>query len=40
MKLAMRGDQVFIACTDIPEYCKTLDYEVFEIDEGKALSAT
>ncbi|MCH2205795.1 MAG: DNA replication/repair protein RecF [Lentisphaerales bacterium] len=40
LKTIMRGDQVFIACTDIPEYCKTLDYEVFEIDEGKALSAT
>ena len=37
LKTIMRGDQVFIACTDIPDYCKTLGYQLFDINEGNAI---
>ena len=36
LKTIMRGDQIFIACTDIPEFCKKLNYQLFEIDCGAA----
>lgn len=37
LKTIMRGDQIFIACTDIPEFCKSLDYELFDIESGAAI---
>ncbi|MCM8533612.1 MAG: DNA replication/repair protein RecF [Lentisphaeraceae bacterium] len=34
LRTIMRGDQVFIACTDIPEYCQSLDYNLYNVEEG------
>jgi DNA replication and repair protein RecF len=34
LKTIMRGDQVFIACTEVPEYCQNLDYTLYTIENG------
>ena len=34
LKTIMRGDQVFIACTEVPEYCKNIEHQIFHISEG------
>ena len=34
LKTILRGDQIFIACTEIPEYCKTLDYSAYKVEHG------
>ena len=40
LKTIMRGDQVFIACTEIPEFCKTLDHKVFTVESGSATEVS
>jgi DNA replication and repair protein RecF len=35
LKTIMRGDQVFIACTEIPEFCKTQEHTVYHIVNGE-----
>lgn len=35
LKTIMRGDQIFVACTEIPGFCKTREHKVFNISSGK-----
>ena len=34
LKTILRGDQIFIACTEIPEYCKSLNYSAYKVENG------
>jgi DNA replication and repair protein RecF len=36
LRTIMRGDQVFIACTEIPEFCKTQEHISYRIVNGTA----
>lgn len=40
LKTIMRGDQVFIACTEIPEFCKSLDYSLYHVQNGEVTKET
>ena len=40
LKTIMRGDQVFIACTEVPEYCKSLDYSLYNVSNGSVTQET
>ncbi|MDD7984089.1 DNA replication/repair protein RecF [Lentisphaera marina] len=39
LKCVSRGDQVFIACTEIPVGLEAYDYKVYEVDEGRVSTA-
>ena len=40
LKTIMRGDQIFIACTEVPEFCKKLDHEIFKVENGHIRQET
>ncbi|MCM8543188.1 MAG: DNA replication/repair protein RecF [Lentisphaeraceae bacterium] len=40
LKTIMRGDQIFIACTEIPEFCKSAEHSIFHVENGRITQET
>ena len=40
LKTIMRGDQIFIACTEVPDFCKNLDHSIYHVENGEVIQDT
>jgi DNA replication and repair protein RecF len=38
LQTIVRGDQIFIACTEVPEFCGGLKAKVFTVENGQAIN--